>query len=157
VSSWLVKSEPGTFSIADLERSPKKTTLWDGVRNYQARNSLRAMKKGDLVLFYHSNADPPGVVGLARVVKEAYPDPTALDPADPHFEPRATKEDAVWSVVDLQHVATFPRTIGLDELRATPGLEGMGVLKKGTRLSVLPVTDAELEIVRRLANESPRR
>ena len=147
---WLVKSEPGSFSIADLEKSPRKTTTWDGVRNYQARNFLRAMKKGDLVLFYHSNALPSGVAGVASVVKEAYPDPTAQDPADPHFEPRATKEDAVWSVVDVKHVETFRRTIGLDLLRAAPGLEDMGVLKKGTRLSVLPVTESEFAIVRRL-------
>lgn len=150
---WLVKTEPGTFSIEDLEKSPGGTTLWDGVRNYQARNSLRAMKRGDRVLVYHSNAEPSGVAGLAEVVREHYPDPTALDPRDPHFDPKATAEDPIWSVVDLRHVATFPRVVELAELKATKGLEKMGVVQKGTRLSVTPVTAEEMEIVLGLATK----
>jgi predicted RNA-binding protein with PUA-like domain len=147
VKHWLIKSEPGTFSISDLEKSPGRTTLWDGVRNYQARNSLREMKKGDRALFYHSNAEPSGVVGTVEVVREAYPDPTALDPADPHFDPKSTEADPIWSVVDVKHVATFARCVELATLKKTKGLEKMAVVQKGTRLSVTPVTDREFEIV----------
>jgi predicted RNA-binding protein with PUA-like domain len=148
---WLVKSEPGTFSIDDLEKSPRRTTMWDGVRNYQARNYLREMKKGERALFYHSNAVPSGVVGVAEVVREAYPDPTGLDPKDPHFDPKATREDPIWSVVDLKLVEKFPRCVELSELKKAKGLEKMVVVQKGTRLSVTPVTEGEFEIVERLA------
>lgn len=132
-SYWLAKSEPDVFSIQDLEKAKGKTTPWDGVRNYQARNFLRAMKKGDLVLFYHSSADPPGAAGIAEVVREAYPE------ADP-----------TWSAVDVKHVTTFPRVVTLEEMKKEEGLSKMIVLKRGNRLSVTPVTEAELEIVSRL-------
>jgi predicted RNA-binding protein with PUA-like domain len=134
---WLVKSDPGTFSISDLEKSKNRTTSWDGVRNYQARNFLRAMKKGERALFYHSNADPSGVVGVVEVAREAY-----LDPTD---------ESATWSAVDLRHVRTFPRVVELEELKATRGLEKMTVVQKGTRLSVTPVTPEEFALVLDLA------
>lgn len=128
---WLVKSDPETFSIDDLAKARNKTTSWDGVRNFQARNYLRAMKKGEQALFYHSNADPPGVVGLVEVVREAYPEP----------------KDPTWSAVDFQLVKKLPRTISIDELRAEKALAGLLILRKGSRLSVTPVTDDELEKV----------
>jgi predicted RNA-binding protein with PUA-like domain len=153
MSYWLAKSEPEVFSIQDLEKAKKKTTRWDGVRNYQARNSLRAMKKGDHVLFYHSSADPPGVAGIARVVKEAYGDPTALDEKSEYHDPKATKDDPIWSVVDVKHDETFAHFVSLDELRATKELSGLGVLKRGNRLSVMPVTEREFERIRDLGRK----
>lgn len=151
---WLIKSEPSVFSIADLEKAPKKTTSWTGVRNYQARNYLRAMKKGDALVFYHSSCDPPGIVGLAKVAREAYPDATALDPKGGSHDPKATADDPIWSTVDVKHVKTFARAIALDELRTAKGLEGLGVLRKGNRLSVMPITPAELERVTALGARS---
>jgi predicted RNA-binding protein with PUA-like domain len=145
---WLMKSEPGAFSIDALARDG--STSWEGVRNYQARNFMRdEMKVGDHVLFYHSNADPTGVAGLATVSREAYPDPSALDPDSHYFDEKATAEDPRWVMVDISFVERFPRVITLDELRATPGLEKMLVINK-SRLSVQPVTPAEYETVVRL-------
>jgi predicted RNA-binding protein with PUA-like domain len=148
VPNWLLKSEPSVYSIDDLRRDGR--TAWEGVRNYQARNFMRdTMRAGDRVLFHHSNASPPGVAGLAEVVREAYPDPTARDPASPYFDPKAGEEDPRWFVVDVGWVETFPALVPLDLLRATPGLEKMQLLNR-SRLSVQPVTDAEFEIVARL-------
>lgn len=145
---WLLKSEPGAYSIQDLRRDGR--TSWDGVRNYQARNFLRdQIQVGDDVLFYHSNAAPPGVVGTARVVRGGYPDPTALDPADAHFDPKASEEDPRWYMVDIEFVEAFAEIVPLDRLRATPGLEDMLVTQR-SRLSVQPVAPREFEIVRRL-------
>jgi predicted RNA-binding protein with PUA-like domain len=141
---WLLKSEPESFSIEDLERAPRKTTYWDGVRNYQARNFLRdSIKVGDLVFFYHSNADPPGIVGIAEVVKEGYPDHTAFDPNDHHFDPKSDKKNPTWYMIDIKHVKTFSRVLGLEELRTVPALRDMILLQKGSRLSVQPVTEKE--------------
>ncbi len=148
---WLVKSEPTAFSFDDLAASPRKTTRWDGVRNYQARNFMRdGMKQGDLVLFYHSNADPNAVVGVARVVREAYPDPTAFDRRDPHYDAKSKPETPTWMAVDVQAVERFTHPVALGELRGVPGLEQMTLLQKGSRLSVQPVTADEFAIVRRL-------
>ena len=147
---WLVKSEPDTFSFDDLLGSPKKTTHWDGVRNYAARNHLRAMKKGDLVFFYHSSVIPSAIVGVAEVVREAYPDSTALDPKDPHFDPKSKREDPSWFMVDLRAVEKLPRPVTLDEVKKTKGLENMALVRLG-RLSVQPVTAREYETVRSLA------
>ena len=142
---WLMKSEPGTYSIDDLARDGR--TSWDGVRNYQARNFMRdRMKVGDFVLFYHSNADPPGVVGIARVSREAYPDATARDPRSRYHDPKSTAEDPRWWMVDIEFVDKFGRTVALEELRETPGLEEMLVTKR-SRLSVQPVTEREFQIV----------
>lgn len=152
---WLVKSEPETFSFDDLAASPRKTTHWDGVRNYAARNHLRAMKKGDRVFFYHSNATPSAIVGVAEVVREAYPDHTALDPKDPHHDPKSTEEDPVWYMVDLKAIARLERPIGLDALKKTKGLEKMALLRIG-RLSVSPVTPAEFDIIVGLAGPEHR-
>jgi predicted RNA-binding protein with PUA-like domain len=149
---WLLKSEPEVFSIADLEAAPGKTTFWDGVRNYQARNFLRdEMRVGDGVLFYHSNADPPAIAGLAEVVRAGYPDHTAFDPKSDHYDPKSKPDAPTWFMVDVRHVKTFARPLGLDELRAVKGLEGMELLRKGSRLSVQPVTAAEWKIVTGLA------
>lgn len=146
---WLVKSEPESFSWDDLWRSPDRTTCWDGVRNYAARNLMRdGMKKGDLVLFYHSSVDPPAVVGVAEVVREAYPDHTAFDPADPHYDPKSRRDAPAWMMVDIRARDAFRRPVTLDELRGVRGLEKMELLRRGSRLSVQPVSAKEFEIVR---------
>ncbi len=129
---WLMKSEPSAYSIDDLQRDG--TTSWDGVRNYQARNFMRDMRVGDKVIFYASSADPPGVAGLAEVCHEARPEP----------------KDPTWSMVGIRFVKKFPATIALDTLKETRGLESMMVIKRGTRLSVQPVSKSEYEIVAKL-------
>lgn len=149
---WLMKSEPGSYSIDDLQRDAR--TSWEGVRNYQARNFMRDdMKVGDPVLFYHSGANPPGVAGLARVARTAYPDPTALDPHSHYHDPKATEEDPRWVMVDIEFVERFPEVVPLSVLHDTPGLEKMLVNNK-SRLSVQPVTPREFEIVRKLGRRS---
>jgi predicted RNA-binding protein with PUA-like domain len=150
---WLMKSEPEAFSIDDLARL--NVAPWDGVRNFQARNNLRAMKAGDLCFFYHSSTEPPGVVGVARVAKEAYPDHTAWNPGSKYHDPRSTPEKPVWFMPDVEFVEKFPRIVTLAELRETPGLEAMALLKRGQRLSVQPVGEKEWEIVLGLAHEPP--
>jgi predicted RNA-binding protein with PUA-like domain len=152
---WLIKSEPTTFSIQDLFRAPKQTTSWEGVRNYQARNFLRAMKRGDLAIFYHSNAAPPAAVGIARVVREAYDDPTAWNPKSPYHDPKASPDNPLWSMVDVQLVEIFPREIPLEELRGVKALAGMELLRRGSRLSVTPVTPAEFRALEKLARAKP--
>ena len=148
---WLVKSEPDVFSFADLLASPGRTTRWDGVRNYQARNFMRDdMKRGDLVFFYHSSADPAAIVGVAEVAREAYPDPTALDPGDPHFDPKSRADAPVWMAVDLRAVEPLVHPLTLAELRGVKGLEKMALLQKGSRLSVQPVTAQEWQVVYRM-------
>jgi predicted RNA-binding protein with PUA-like domain len=148
---WLVKSEPETFSFDDLLASPKRTTGWDGVRNYQARNFMRDdMKRGDLVFFYHSNAEPTAIVGVAEVAREAYPDHTALDPKDPHFDPKSRADAPTWMMVDLRAVEKLAHPLTLAELKGVKGLERMVLLQKGSRLSVQPVSADEWEIVHRL-------
>ena len=145
---WLVKSEPETFSFADLVASPGRTTGWDGVRNYQARNFMRdGMKRGDLVFFYHSSTDPAAIVGVAEVAREAYPDPTALDAKHPHFDPKSRADDPTWVMVDLRAVEPLARPLTLADLRTVKGLEKMVLLQKGSRLSVQPVTEKEWEII----------
>ena len=147
---WLVKSEPETFSFDDLMAAPGKTTHWDGVRNYAARNHLQAMKKGDLVLFYHSSAKPAAIVGVAEVAREAYPDASAFDKADSHYDPKSKPDAPSWFVVDIKGVEPLARQISLDEVKKTKGLENMALVRLG-RLSVQPVTKAEYDIVRKLA------
>ena len=157
MNHWLVKSEPDVFSFADLLKAPKKTTCWDGVRNYQARNTLRdQMKQGDRVFYYHSNAEPSGIAGICEVVREGYPDHTAFDPTDPHFDPKSRRDEATWYMVDVRAVAAFPRLVTLAELKGVKGLEKMALVQKGSRLSVQPVTRKEWEIVCRIAGVPPR-
>lgn len=145
---WLVKSEPDVFSFADLVASPGSTTGWEGVRNYQARNFMRdGMKRGDLVFFYHSSTDPAAIVGVAEVAREAYPDPTAFDPSDSHYDPKSRPDAPTWMMVDLRAVEPFARPLPLAELRGVKGLEQMVLLQKGSRLSVQPVTEKEWKII----------
>ena len=140
---WLVKSEPDCFSFDDLLAAPNKTTHWSGVRNYQARNFMREMKKGDGVLYHHSGAEPPGIVGMAEVVKEAYPDFTARDPKDDHFDPKSSEENPIWYMVDIRAKERFSNFLSLNDLRHIRALEKMELLKRGSRLSVQPVTERE--------------
>jgi len=142
---WLVKSEEDVYPIEQLERDG--TTMWDGIRNYEARNIMRdRMKPGDLVLYYHSNANPPGVAGLARVASAPYADPYQFDPESRYFDEKATEEEPRWVLVDMAFVETFPRFVPLDEIRDTPELEEMTLLKR-MRLSVQPVDPAHFEVV----------
>ena len=145
---WLMKSEPESFSLDDLKNLPQGIEHWDGVRNYQARNLLRDdIKIGDGVLFYHSNTAEPAIVGLARVVKEGYPDHTAFDPTEKHFDPKSHPDNPRWYMVDVQYLCHLPFQLSRDFLREHPVLSAMGVLKKGNRLSVQPVTEVEWQAV----------
>lgn len=150
IQYWLMKSEPEAFSIDDLARAPKQTTSWDGVRNYQARNFMRSMKVGDEVLFYHSNADPPAVVGIARLVRTSYPDPTQFDPRDTHYDPDSNPQEPRWEMVDIRLTRRFTVPLSLDRLRQEPQLKQMELLRKGSRLSVQPVRLKEWEAILRL-------
>ncbi len=141
---WLMKSEPETFSIDDLKNRPKGTEHWDGVRNYQARNMMRdLMKKGDQIFFYHSACAEPGIAGIAKVVKESYPDHTALDPESTYFDPKASEENPRWFMVDVKFQRKFKRLIPLKRLKENPALSEMALVKKGSRLSIMPVSEAE--------------
>lgn len=146
---WLVKSEESCYSIDNLKKDKK--TYWDGVRNYQARNFMRKMKKGDLVLFYHSNSNPIGIAGIAKVVKESYPDKTQWDKKDQHYDPKSPKENPRWDMVDIQFVKKFKEVITLRDLKKQKGLKDMKILQRGNRLSVTPVTKKEFEIIENIA------
>jgi len=149
---WLMKSEPGCFSIGDLAACPNGVSHWDGVRNYQARNLLRdEIAVGDGVLFYHSNIPQPAIVGLAQVVSRGYPDHTALDPRSDHFDPRASEANSIWYMVDIKYVAELPDPLTREHLRRHPVLAQMEVLKKGNRLSVQPVTEEQWRIIMDMA------
>ena len=152
---WLFKSDPEAYTIADLERDG--VTEWDGVRNFKARNFMRDdASPGDPILFYHSNADPTGVYGIAEVASEPHPDSAQFDRQSHYHDPGSDRDDPTWWCVDVRHVETFPRPVSRDELRTTPGLAEMLVLKRGMRLSITPVTRREFEIVRRLGRGAPR-
>lgn len=144
---WLMKTEPAEFSIDDLRHRPRRREPWDGVRNYQARNTMRDhMKKGDLVFIYHSSCELPGVVGIAKVVKEGYPDPTAFDPKDKHYDPKSDPKNPRWFHVDVGFVRKLKRTISLTELKAhEKKLGDFALLRRGNRLSVMPVTKKQWE------------
>ncbi len=149
---WLMKSEPSVYSIGDLQRDG--STSWEGVRNYQARNFMRDdMRLGDGVLFYHSNAKPMGIYGVAEVVREAYPDDTAFDPTSRYHDPKSDPAQPTWLMVDVGYVRTFTAPITLAALKEIPGLEAMMVIRKGSRLSVQPVTPQEWDVVMRIASE----
>jgi predicted RNA-binding protein with PUA-like domain len=147
---WLVKESPSTFSIDDFEE--KGSTPWYGVRNYEARNNMQEMAEGDLVLYYHSGANPPGVVGLARVEREAYPDPTQFDEDSPYHDEDATEDDPTWYRVDLTYEDTFERKVPLKEAKADERLQDMTLVNR-SRLSVQPVEPEEFEVVLELAGE----
>jgi predicted RNA-binding protein with PUA-like domain len=156
--AWLVKSEPDTFGFDDLWRAPKRTTPWEGVRNYQARNYMRdEMRVGDVVLFYHSNASPPGVAGLAEVASDAYADPSQFDPESPYHDPKSTPAAPRWMLVDVRAVAALPRLVALEELRADPLLAELDLplLRRGSRLSVMPMPLEAVDRIRLLAGQAP--
>ncbi len=147
---WLLKSEPNTFSIDDLAKSPKKTTCWEGVRNYQARNLMREMRKGDQAIFYHSNADPPAAVGTCTIVREAYPDSYQFDPKSSYYDAKSKPDAPRWDMVDVRFGKKFKTPVTLPELRERKALAGMELLRKGSRLSVQPVKPAEWKAILKL-------
>jgi predicted RNA-binding protein with PUA-like domain len=149
---WLIKSEPEKYSIDDLFNETSGTTPWDSIRNYQARNFMRdSMRVGDFMLFYHSNAKPPGVAGLAQVASETYPDPTQFDPGHDYFDPKSDPDNPRWMLVDVAPLDRLPRFVSLDELKQNPKLADMVLCQKGSRLSVQPVTGAEWREVLKMA------
>jgi predicted RNA-binding protein with PUA-like domain len=150
---WLMKSEPDAYSIDDLERDGSEP--WDGIRNYQARNNMRAMNVGDMVLFYHSNAKPPGVVGVAKVCKTVYPDHTAWDPKSKYFDAKSPEDNPRWEMVDVEFVEKTPRMVSLDELKAEGDLEGMVVTQR-SRLSVQPVSKEHFKHVLKMAGATTK-
>lgn len=145
---WLMKSEPSEFGIDDLFHKPNRTEHWDGVRNYQARNMMRdEMKIGDQVFFYHSNCDEPGIVGIMEVIREGYPDFLAFDPKDKHFDPKSDPDNPRWFMVDVKHVRTLSRTITLKEIKQHPQLETLALVRRGNRLSIMPVSKQQWEFI----------
>jgi predicted RNA-binding protein with PUA-like domain len=154
---WLFKSEPECFSFAHLCAEPDKTTGWGGVRNYQARNFLRdQIKVGDGVLFYHSSAEPPAIAGIAEVVKEGHPDPTAFDPKDDHHDPKSDRANPTWYQVSIRAVQPIDPPLGLPLLRTISELSDMVLLRKGSRLSIQPVSESEWKAVLKLAGSKAR-
>ena len=144
---WLIKTEPDVFSLDDLIAAPKKRACWEGVRNYQARNFMRTMKKGDMALFYHSNAKPSSIVGVVRICKEAYVDHYAFDKQSPYYDSKSTEENPRWSMVDVEYTKTLDRPLSLQELKEYPELADMPLLRKGQRLSVMPVKEEEFNFI----------
>lgn len=155
-AAWLLKTEPGVFSFADLMAARGRTTAWEGVRNYQARNFLRAMRRGDPVLIYHSSAEPPGIAGRAEVVREAYPDPSQFEAGQKGSAARATAAEPTWSAVDVRGIEPLARFLPLEELKADPALASLGVCQRGSRLSVHPVQAAEWNAILALAKRKSR-
>lgn len=145
---WLMKSEPETFGIDDLIRRPRQTEHWDGVRNYQARNMIRdEMKKGDQAFFYHSSCDEPAIVGIVDIVRDAYPDSTAFDPESPYFDPKSTSDSPRWYMVDVRFRRKLRRPLTLAELKQQPALAGLPLLRRGNRLSILPISAEEWRLI----------
>lgn len=143
---WLIKSEPEVFSIDDLARAKNQTTHWDRIRNYQARNYIRdEMKIGDKVIFYHSNAEPPAAAGICKVVKEGYPDFTAFDPKDVHYDPKSKKELPTWFMFDVKYEKKFSKAVTIGEIKANKKLQKIKLIQRGNRLSVLPLTKYEFD------------
>jgi predicted RNA-binding protein with PUA-like domain len=153
VRFWLMKSEPDQFGIADLERV--RVEPWTGVRSYFARAHMRAMSAGDAVLFHHSNVTPPGVAGLARVVRTGVVDETQFDPDSKYFDPKATRDAPIWDCVAVEYVETLPHFVAMDRIRAEPALADMLLLRRGMRLSVQPVTEAEYQAIVELGHQAP--
>ena len=150
--TWLMKSEPDVYSYEDLEREGR--TLWDGIRNYQARNFMRdEMRVGDRVLFYHSNCEPPGVAGIAQVASEPYPDPTQFDPKSKYFDEKSSEENPRWMLVDVTPVRALPRLVSLAEMREEARLADLPLLRKGNRLSIMPVENADADRIIAMADQ----
>ena len=150
---WLMKSEPDVFSIDDLKRRPHKTEHWDGVRNYQARNFMRAMQKGDLAFFYHSSCEVPGVAGVIEIVREARPDHTAWDAKSQYHDPKSRPDKPLWYMVDVRYKRNFKRIVALAELKQNPALKDMVLLRRGNRLSIMPVTPREWRTILKMEQE----
>jgi predicted RNA-binding protein with PUA-like domain len=146
-----MKSEPSVFGFEDLMAAKGRTSAWDGVRNYQARNFMRAMRRGDLVFIYHSNAKPAGIVGVAEVVREAYPDPTQFEVGHEHYDARSKPDAPSWDLVDVRAIERLPRVISLEELKQQPGLSALQVCQRGSRLSVSAVSAAQWRLIRALS------
>lgn len=142
---WLMKSEPSVFGIDHLIE--RKVALWDGVRNYQARNFLRQMQKGDLAFFYHSNCEVPGIIGLMRIAREGYADPTQFDPEHKYFDPKSTADNPRWTGVDVEFVEKFNGTLSLAELKTLPELAELALVRKGNRLSLMPVSEEQWQVM----------
>jgi predicted RNA-binding protein with PUA-like domain len=147
---WLMKSEPDEFSLADLQK--RRREPWTGVRNYQARNFMRAAKQGDVVLFYHSNCTEPGIVGLAEVIQTAFPDPTQFDKKSDYYDAKSTADNPRWSCVEVGYIETFRRLVSLEDLRQSPALKSLLILRPGNRLSVTPVTAQEFREIKKLGS-----
>ncbi len=153
---WLFKSEPGAYSFSDLQNEEDRTAEWDGVRNYRARNLMRdQMKVGDRVLFYHSSTAVPAVVGTAHVVRESYPDDTAWEPGSRYYDPKASPDNPIWCMVDIQADEELPRPVTLKEIKANPRLEGMLLVRRGMRLSIQPVTQEEWDEILAMSRSGP--
>jgi len=151
---WLLKSEPSVFGIDDLGAMPEATDHWDGVRNYQARNFIRdGMKQGDLAFFYHSNCKEPGIVGIVEIVREAYPDFTALDPDSNYYDPKSSAENSRWYMVDVRFVRKFERIIPLSVLKSCPELHDLPLIRRGNRLSVMPVAESHWRFIMQLSEQ----
>ena len=150
---WLMKSEPDVFSIDDLKRRPRKTEHWDGVRNYQARNFMRTMQKGDLAFFYHSSCAVPGVSGVIEIAREARPDHTAWDAKSKYHDPKSRPDKPLWYMVDVRYRRNFKRIVPLAELKQNPALKDMILLRRGNRLSIMPVTPREWHAILKMEQE----
>ena len=144
---WLMKSEPDVFSFSDLEKRPRQTEPWNGVRNYQARNFMQSMEVGELGLFYHSNCPQPGIAGVMKISRTAYPDTTSWDPQSDYFDPKSTPDHPRWFMVDVTWQACFPRFVSLEKMKSMPELEELLTLRRGNRLSVMPVEKKHFDII----------
>lgn len=149
---WLMKSEPEAFSIDDLKARPSEP--WDGVRNYQARNFMKEMKKGDMAFFYHSNSKPSGIAGICKVVKESYPDHTQFDPKSKYYDPKSDPENPRWELVDVKFVKKFKEVIPLQVIKTNPKLQDMKLVQKGSRLSITPVSKTEWNEIEKMSKSS---
>lgn len=148
MNHWLMKSEPDEFSIDDLMKRPQQTEPWTGVRNYQVRNWLRdEIHKNDLAFFYHSSCAEIGIAGIMKIVSEGYPDPTAFDPKSPYYDPKSKRDNPMWFCVDVKFVKKFPHIITLEKLKQQPALKNMRLLQKGNRLSIVPISAAEWQLI----------
>jgi predicted RNA-binding protein with PUA-like domain len=155
---WLMKSEPDVFSLDDLEKAPGQRSMWDGVRNYQARNYMRdQMKTGDRAFFYYSNHDPAGIWGVVEIIGPAYPDPTQFDPTSKYFDPKSREDNPRWMLIDVRFLYRFPQPVTRDAMKNNPQLDGMLVMRPGNRLSITPVEPKHWYVIHKMAGFTPER